>query len=156
MIFNPDLTKQAQEVIFSRKTKKLVHPRLSFNDIPLKNSISRKHLGFTLDAKLNLVERIKNITREINKTKGLLRRFQPVLPRLSLLTIYKILIRSQLDFADAIYDQAYDFVKSVQIRSFSLSVFSQNTEKYGPEKMSYLDTFHEVIDSFSHEKLEPI
>ena len=37
---------------------------------------------------------------------GLLRRFQPILPRSSLLTIYKTFIRSQLDFADAIYDQA--------------------------------------------------
>ena len=34
MIFNPDLTKQAQEVIFSEKTNKLLHPCLSFNDIP--------------------------------------------------------------------------------------------------------------------------
>ena len=39
MIFDPDLTKEAQEVIFSRKTKKLVHPCLSFNDILLNNSI---------------------------------------------------------------------------------------------------------------------
>ena len=37
--FFPDLTKEVQEVIFSRKTKKLVHPCLSFNDILLKNSI---------------------------------------------------------------------------------------------------------------------
>ena len=58
MIFNPDLTKQAQEVIFSRKTKKLLHPCLSFNNIPLKNSISQKHLGLTLDVKLNFVEHI--------------------------------------------------------------------------------------------------
>ena len=29
--FNPDPTKQAQEVIFSRKTKKLPHPSLVFN-----------------------------------------------------------------------------------------------------------------------------
>ena len=106
MIFNPDLTKQAQEVIFSRKTKKLLHPCLSFNDIPLKNSISQKHLGLTLDVKLNFVEHIKNITQKISKTMGLLRRFQPILPRSSLLTIYKTFIRSQLDFADAIYDQA--------------------------------------------------
>ena len=106
MIFNPDLTKQAQEVIFSRKTKKLLHPCLSFNDIPLKNSISQKHLGLTLDVKLNFVEHIKNITQKISKTMGLLRRFQPILPRSSLLTIYKTFIRSQLDFADVIYDQA--------------------------------------------------
>ena len=31
MIFNPDLSKQAREVIFSRKIKKLVHPRILEN-----------------------------------------------------------------------------------------------------------------------------
>ena len=35
----------------------------------------------------------------------LLCRFQPILPRSSLLTIYKTFIRSQLYFADVIYDQ---------------------------------------------------
>ena len=39
---------------------------------------------------------------------GLLRRFQPILPRLSQLTIYKTVTRSQLDFADVICDQAYN------------------------------------------------
>ena len=86
--FNPGLTKQAQEVIFSRKTKKLLHPCLSFNGIPLKNSISQKHLGLTLDVTLIFVAHIKNITQKINKTMGLLCRFQPIL-RSSLLTIYK-------------------------------------------------------------------
>ena len=37
---------------------------------------------------------------------ALLRRFQPILPRSSQLTIYKTFIRIQLDFADIIYDQA--------------------------------------------------
>ena len=37
---------------------------------------------------------------------GLWRRFQPIPPRSSLLTINKTFIRSQLDFADVIYDQA--------------------------------------------------
>ena len=105
MVVNPDLTKQGQEVILSRKTKKLLHPCLSFNDTPLKNSISQKHLGLTLDVKLNFVEHIKNITQKFSRTMDLLRRFQPILPRSSLLTIYKIFIRSQLDFADVIYDQ---------------------------------------------------
>ena len=36
---------------------------------------------------------------------GLLRRFQPNLPRSSLLFIHKTFIRSQLDFADVIYDK---------------------------------------------------
>ena len=67
MSFNFDLTKQAQEVIFSRKTKKLLHPCLSFNDIPLENSISQKHLGLALDAKLDFVKHIKNITQKLVK-----------------------------------------------------------------------------------------
>ena len=32
MKFNPDPTRQAQQVIFSRKTKKLPHPHLVFNN----------------------------------------------------------------------------------------------------------------------------
>ena len=33
MSFNPDPSKQAQEVIFSRKLQKSVHPLLHFNNI---------------------------------------------------------------------------------------------------------------------------
>ena len=99
------MTKQAQEVIFSRKIKELLHSCLSFNNIPLKNSISQKHLGLTLDVTLIFIAHIKNITQKINKTMGLLCRFQPIL-RSSLLTIYKTFVRSQLNFADVIYDQA--------------------------------------------------
>ena len=108
MIFNPDLSKQAQEVIFSRKIKKFLHPTLLFNNIPLSNSLFQKHLGLTLDIKLNFSEHIKSITRKISKTMGLLRKFQQILPRSSLLTIYKTFIRSRLDYADIIYDQAYN------------------------------------------------
>ena len=36
IIFNPDLTKQAQGVIFSRKLNKPVHPNLTFNNFQVK------------------------------------------------------------------------------------------------------------------------
>ena len=50
---------------------------------------------------------------------GLLRKFQQIFPRSCLLAIYKTFIRSLLDFADIIYDQAYnsafhDKLKSIQ------------------------------------------
>ena len=108
MLFNPDLSKQAQEVIFSRKIKKLLHPTLLFNNIPLNNSLFQKHLGLTLDIKLNFSENIKSITKKISKTMGLLRKFQQILPRSTLLTTYKTFVRSRLDYADIIYDQAYN------------------------------------------------
>ena len=53
-------------------------------------------------------EHIKCITKKISKTMGFLLKFLQILPRSSLLTIYKIFIRNQLDYADIIYDQAYN------------------------------------------------
>ena len=68
IIFNPDLNKQVQEVIFSRKIKKLLHPTLLFNNIPLSNSLFQKHLDLTLDINLLFSEHIKRITKK-NKVK---------------------------------------------------------------------------------------
>ena len=57
---------------------------------------------------LNFSEHIKSITKKVSKTMGLLRKFQQILPRSNLPTIYKTFIRSRLDYADIIYDQAYN------------------------------------------------
>ena len=104
MIFTLDLSKQTQEVMFSRKIKKLLYLTLLFNNIPLSNSLLQKDLGLTIDIKLNFSEDRKSITKKNSKTMGLLLNFQHILPRSSLLTIYKSFIRSQLDYADTIYD----------------------------------------------------
>ena len=89
MSFNPDRNKQAQEVIFSRKLRKVFHPNLSFNDQPIERSVAHKHLGLTLDEKLSFTNCIND---KINKTlKGvdLLRKLSTLLPWQNLLTIYK-------------------------------------------------------------------
>ena len=89
MSFNPDKNKQAQEVIFSRKLRKVFHPNLSFNDQPIERSVAHKHLGLTLDEKLSFTNCIND---KINKTlKGvdLLRKLSTLLPWQNLLTIYK-------------------------------------------------------------------
>ena len=59
MSFNPDLNKQAQEVIFSRKMTKSSHPQVFFNDIPVSRVSFQKHLGIYLDEKLNFNHHIK-------------------------------------------------------------------------------------------------
>ena len=45
---------------------------------------------------------------KVNKTIGLLRKLQNILPREPLLTIYKSLVRPHLDYGDVIYDQHYN------------------------------------------------
>ena len=61
MIFNPDLTKQAQEVIFSRKLNKPVHPYLTFNNSQVIQTESQKHLSLILDNKLSFNEHLKGV-----------------------------------------------------------------------------------------------
>ena len=72
MSFNPDPSKQAQEVIFSRKIQKTCHPSIYFNNKSVKQVPSQKHLELILDNKLNFQEHLKNISNKVNKTIGLL------------------------------------------------------------------------------------
>ena len=62
MNFNPDPTKQAHEVIFSRKTKEIYHPPLVFNNTNVSQSSSQKHLGVILDFKLKFDEHLKMVS----------------------------------------------------------------------------------------------
>ena len=74
MSFNPDPTKQAQELIFSRKVQTTNHPPLFFNENVVPKTTLQKHLGMFLDSKLNFSEHLKTIFQKTNKTKGLLRK----------------------------------------------------------------------------------
>ena len=108
MSFNPDPSKQAQEVIFSRKTKKEYHPPLAFNNNNVSETNSQKHLGVVLDNRLSFEDHFKMIINKVNKTIGLLRKLQNILPRSALLTIYKSFIRPHIDYGDIMYDQTYN------------------------------------------------
>ena len=105
MIFNPDLSKQAQEVIFSRKTNKISHPNTTFNTVPVGRTSCQKHLDLHLDEKLSFSQHINIKISKENKGIGIIKRLSHILPRKSLLTIYKSLIRPHLDYCNVIYDQ---------------------------------------------------
>ena len=108
MNFNPDPTKQAQELIFSRKVQMTNHPPLFFNENVVPQTSLQKHLGMFLDSKLNFSEHLKTIFQKTNKAIGLLRKLQTLLPRAPLITIYKSFIRPHLDYGDMIYDQTFN------------------------------------------------
>ena len=73
MKFNPDITKQAIEVIFSQKYKKPVHAPLVFNGIPVLREDSSKHLGMILDEHLNFRKHIKEAIVKANKGLALMK-----------------------------------------------------------------------------------
>ena len=69
MSFNPDPSKQAQEIIFSRKTKKVPHPSLRFNNNIVSQIPYQKHHGIFFDVRLTFEEHLKVIIARVNKTK---------------------------------------------------------------------------------------
>ena len=87
MSFNPDPTKQAQEVIFSRKIIKPLHIPLNFNKTNVKQTVFQKHLGLILHSQLSFQEHLKTIFSKANKNIGLIRRLRNSFPRPSLMTL---------------------------------------------------------------------
>ena len=71
--------------------------------------------------------------KRVNKTVGLLRKLQNVLPRTS-----KLLIRPYLDHGDMIHDQAYNFSFHQKLESFQYNASLAVPGPYGelPEKNS--------------------
>ena len=58
MSFKPDVTKQAQEIIFSQKKNNASQLSLYFNDTQIHRKSVQKHLGLLLDEKLSFLEHI--------------------------------------------------------------------------------------------------
>ena len=121
MKFNPDISKQAIEVIFSHKRKPPVHPPLLFNDIPVKRDMDTKHLGIILDSKLNFRKHISEKIKTANKGLGLLKFLSKYLTREKLSLIYKIHVRPHLDYGDVIYHnqslESMDLLESIQYQA---------------------------------------
>ena len=122
MLINPDTNKFAQEVLFSRKKKTQNHPNVSLNIIQVERVSHQKHLCIILDEKRSFKERIDSTILKVNKSIALLKTLRYSLPRKSLITIYKALLRPLLDYGDTIYDQprnesVYEKLDSVQYKA---------------------------------------
>ena len=104
MSFNTDPSKQAQEVIFSKKYAKEDHPATYFSDMLVTPTTIEKQIGVYLDEKLNYNTHIKEKLSKVYKGIVLLRNFFNKLPRQALVTIYKAFIRPHLDYGDIVYD----------------------------------------------------
>ena len=89
MSFNPDPTKQAQEVIFSRKIKKPLHTPLNLNNINYKQTTFQKRLGLVLDSQITLEEHLKTVFSKVKRTIKLIPKPINSLPRPSLMTLCK-------------------------------------------------------------------
>ena len=89
MSFNPDPSKQAKEIVFSKKRCVTQLPVLMFNNNVISSTDSHKHLGMILDSKLSFIKHLKEKISIANKGIGIIRRLYIFLPRFTLINIYK-------------------------------------------------------------------
>ena len=103
MVFNPDIGKQAIEVIFSCKDSKPDHPNLLFNGMPIAREPNTKHLGVYLDSRLNFAKHIKEKALKAMKGISLMKFLSKYIDRNVLDLSYKMYVRPHLDYGDVIY-----------------------------------------------------
>ena len=93
---NPDITKQAIEVIFSTKTTPPPHPSLMFNNI----------LGIILDKLLSFTSHINSKLSIARRGLGIMSRLRKYLTRITLELISKTFTRPHLEYGDIIFHQS--------------------------------------------------
>ena len=83
MQFNPDPIKQANEVIFSRKSSSsnLSYPPIELYNNDVSKCPHQKYLGIVLDSKLNFNAHVDQKIKKFNTIKGLIRRLSISLSR---------------------------------------------------------------------------
>ena len=133
MSFNPDLTKQAVQVVFTRKSKQIDHPKIYFNNNEVKTVNDHKHFGLILDSKLSFISHINEKISKAHKGLGIIKSLFRFLSVRTLDLIFKLYIRPHLDFCDVIFHiTSIKAIKGIKFRDFA--IFSLNREiKYQGE-----------------------
>ena len=103
MSSNPDFSKQAVQVHFSRKINPVNTPPVYLKNLTVASCETQKHLGL-LDKRLAFDRHVEDMILKVNKGIGFITRLRRYLPRNSLLTIYKAFITPYLDYRDVVYD----------------------------------------------------
>ena len=112
MGFSVEIGFQAQEVIFSRKSKAKLYSLLVLNNNNKNNNNnnnvtqvkSQKHLGIILDTRLSFEKDLETVQCKINKTISLVRKLGNLLSKIALIMLYKAFVCPKLDYGDILYD----------------------------------------------------
>ena len=103
MVFNPDITKQVIEIVFSLKNNKPIHPPLSFNKVPVARKPFSKHLGLYRDETLSFSKHIREKIAKAMNGISLLKFLSNYGSKDILNMSYKMYVRPHLDYDDVIY-----------------------------------------------------
>ena len=126
------------------------HPQVFFNEVPIERSVSQKHLGLHLDQKLDFRKQIVEKISKTHKGISVIKKFYNILPRNTLLTIYKSFVRPHLDYGDIVYDQRNNqsFSNKVVVLAITNSIKGTSGRKLynklGMESLSFRRWFRRL------------
>ena len=163
MNFNPH---KAEEMIISRKTRQIDHPRVTMDNVVVNRVSSHKHLGVVFNNDCTWHEHISEITTKAWKRIHILQSLKYQLDRRSLQTMYFSFIRPILEYADIIWDNCFNYekenVEKIQIeagrvvtgatKSCSRAKILQETGWDSLEKRHYkhrMVTFYKMVNNLS-------
>ena len=115
MKFNPDITKQAIEVIFSSVYNKGNHPPLEFNGIPVARHSETKHIGVIMDERLTFRKHINEQIEKAKKGISLMKYLSKWVTSKILDLTYKMYVRPHLEYGDIIFhDQLSNMMEALE------------------------------------------
>ena len=129
---------------------------MNFNHNTISLTESQKHLRIVLNSRLNFKEHLEIIFRKVSKTIGLLRKLQDLLPRKSLIIVYKSFIRPHMNYGNFIYDQAYNasFHRKLELIQYNAALaITGATRRTSKEKIYQMLGFASLQQRRWHRKL---
>lgn len=106
MQVNPDPSKQTNGVYFSKKANFAGYLPIKFNDSPVQLFDSQKHLGLILNKHLNFNVHIEEKMKDFNKLVGSIKFLSSLLPKKSLLKMYKSFVWPHHGCSDILHDNS--------------------------------------------------
>ena len=160
MQFNPDVTKQAIQVIFSQKRDKPIQPPIYFNESEVVIKPEQKHLGMILHSSLNFQSHVREKIVSARRGIGVIRYMSRYITREVLDQMYKLYVRPHLDYGDIIYHKYdpelnLDFTKKLEATQYSavLAVSGAwcGTNKYKLyEELGWERLYHRLYRRLTH------
>ena len=106
--FNP---KKTESMIISRKIEPQFHPPLYFNNVPIKNVTTHKHLGLTFSNDGSWTTHINEIITKASSRLNIIRKLKFKVDRKSLEHMYFSYVRPIIEYADVVWDNCPNYIK---------------------------------------------
>ena len=132
--FSPQKT---ESMLISNKKIKINHPPLYFNGVQIKEVTEHKHVGVTLCNNLSWSSHLNETELKSNKRLDILKYVQFKLDRKSLETLYKMYVRSVIEYADVVWAGANknELTRLDNIQKRAARIVTGATAKVGTDKL---------------------